>query len=240
MIKQIASQWRSVNWQLLAVSVVIQLITWWYVPISYAAKISTSTFQTHLVFLFLYTVVVAGSTHLLLNSEFTSRFVLLLIIASFVLAFSGIERPVLLALLLLVPAFLLVLYFPWLQMQNEFGLLVFSLMETICIPATIFFFTAHFLSWSFIWTLIPMWLSYMFFQLPSFAEDGSGLFRIISTILGVILIGAVLFDSISMIHIVAIILVVASWLVMVNFPNMRDKFVKFSFFQLIFILLIYI
>jgi hypothetical protein len=242
LIKSIAAQWRSVNWKLLTISVIIQLITWWYVPISYAAKISTATFQIDLVFFALYSLLVAGSAHLILNSNFNSRFALLPILASFLFSFSGVVQGklVVLLLLLLAPAFLLVLYFPQLEMQNMFGLIIYSIIFATCIPASIVFLTAHFLSWTFIVTLGSYWLSYLFFLSPVFMHDNTRNFRIFSTIIGIAFIIWLLIQSISITHIVAIVIIIASWFVMHSMPNMADKFVKYSTIQAILILLLYI
>lgn len=242
MIKSIAAQWRSVNWKLLTISVIIQLITWWYVPISYAAKISTATFQIDLVFFALYSLLVAGSAHLILNSNFNSRFALLPILASFLFSFSGVVQGklVVLLLLLLVPTFLLVLYFPQLEMQNEFGLLLYGIIFAICIPASIVFLTAHFLSWTFIANLGSYCLSYLFFLTPVFMHENTRNHRIISTVIGSIFIIWLLIQSISITHIMAIIILVVTWFVMHSRPLMQDKFVKYSAVQAILILLLYI
>lgn len=242
MLKSIVSQWRAINFRQLITVLIIQLIIWWYVPVSYAGKIATASYGYNLVFLFLFSLTVAASAQLLFSTEFKSRFSLLTIMASFVLAFSGVinGKFVILLMLLLLPTFLFVLQIQPFQLQNEFGWLIYSLLATLMIPTTIFFFIAHFLSWSFIWSLIPLWLSFLLFLTPTFMLSRDWKYRLFSLVSGVLLIISILFKSINTAHIIAIILVVAAWLVMQNWPHLEDQYLKYSFWQLVVIILIYL
>lgn len=242
MLKSIALQWRAINFRQLITALIIQSIIWWYVPVSYAGKISTASYGYNLVFLFLFSLTVAASAQLLFSTEFKSRFSLLTIIASFVLAFSGVinGKFVILLMLLLLPAFLFVLQIQPFQMQNEFGWLIYSLLATLMIPTTIFFFIAHFLSWPFIWSLIPLWLSFLLFLTPTFMLERNWKYRLLSLISGVLLIISILFETISIAHIIAIVLVIAAWLVMQNWPHLEDQYLKYNFWQLVVVILIYL
>ncbi|BAP85355.1 membrane protein [Paucilactobacillus hokkaidonensis JCM 18461] len=242
MLKSIASQWRAINLRQLVISLIIQSIIWWYVPVSYAGKISTATYGYNLAFLFLFTLTVAASAQLLFSTSFKSRFSLLTIIASFVLAFSGVinGKFVILLMLLLLPAFFLVLQIEPLQMQNEFGWLIYSLLATLMIPTTIFFFIVHFLSWTFIWALIPLWLSFLLFLAPTFMLKRDWKYRLFSLVSGILLIISILFKPIGISRIIAIVLVILAWIVMQNWPHLTDQYLKYSSWQLIVVLLIYL
>ncbi|KIS03360.1 hypothetical protein [Paucilactobacillus wasatchensis] len=242
MLKSIASQWRAINFRQLVISLFIQSIVWWYVPVSYAGKISTASYGYNLVFLFLFSLTVAASTQLLFSTEFTSRFSLLTIIASFVLAFSGVinGKFVILLMLLLLPAFLFVLQIKPLQLQNEYGWLIYSLLAALMIPTTIFFFITRFLSWTFVWSLIPFWLSFLLFLVPTFLLQRDVKYRLLSLVSGILLIISILFQAITIAHIIAIVLVIAAWLVMQNWPHLTDQYLKYSAWQLIVIILIYL
>lgn len=241
MLKSIASQWRSINWRHLIPSLVIQSVIWWYVPFQYATTITTATYQYNLAFIFIYELTVAATSFLLFSTDFSSRFSLLTIIASGILAFSGVinGKLIVLLLLLLLPIFLFVVQLQPFQLQNEFGLLIYGLLAAVTIPGALAFLTVHFLSWSFVLTLIPLLLSYMLFLAPVFLNDSPQKAVIVSMTVGILLIIVLLFRKISLPSIIAIILIVAAWFVMNNFPKMSNQYSKYSFIQMLVVLLIY-
>lgn len=241
MLKTIASQWRSINWRQLIPSLVIQSVIWWYVPFQYAVQISTATFEYNLAFIFLYELAVAATSFLLFSTNFTSRFSLLTIIASGFLAFSGVihGKFVIILLLLLLPVFLFTVQLRPLQLQNEFGLFIYSLLAALTLPSALAFLSVHFLSWSFVMTLIPLMLSYLLFLTPIFLAWEPQKAVIVALIVGVILIVTLLFRHLSLPAIIAIILIVCAWLVMNNFPKMSQPYLKYSFVQMLVVLLIY-
>lgn len=241
MIKSIASQWRSINWRQLIPALVIQSVIWWYVPFQYAVQISTATFEYNLAFIFLYELAVAASSFLLFSTNFTSRFSLLTIIASGFLAFSGVihGKFVIILLLLLLPAFLFLVQIKPLQLQNEYGLLIYSVLAALTLPSALAFLSVHFLSWSFIETLLPLLFSYLLFLTPVFLNKNVQKTVLLAMAFGIILILMILFRSLSLPSIIAIVLIIASWLVMNNFPKMSHPYLKYSFVQMLVVLLIY-
>jgi len=241
LLTQLLSRWREINWKMLVISTVIQLAIWFYIPIQYAKNISTATFEFNLWIVGAYAAMIAISSFLIFSSNFKSPFAMISILASFILAFSGIIKGniTLLLLLLLLPIFLLIVQIGYAQLKNEYGLIIYSLLVTISVPATIAFMSAHFLSWTFIKTLIPLfWLS-MLFLTPVFIEKSSRMFSITNTISAIIFIILMLTQSVSIQTIIAIIIAIIGWFGMHNFPNMKHKYVSYSLLELIIILLIY-
>ncbi|KRM10729.1 hypothetical protein ABTQ33_04255 [Paucilactobacillus suebicus] len=241
MIRTIASQWRSIDWRQLILSVAIQSVIWWYVPMQYATQISTSTFEFNLAFIFLYQIAVAASSFILFSTNFSSHFAVLTIIASGILAFSGAihGKFVIILLLLLLPAYLFIVQIKKFQLQNEYGLLLYGILAAITIPITLVFLTVHFLSWTFIASLFPLMLTYFLFLAPIFLEDHPQKAVIISMAAGILLIILLLFKSISLPSILAIALSVVSWFIMNNLPKLRSSYLTYSFIQMLVVLLIY-
>jgi hypothetical protein len=126
-----------------------------------------------------------------------------------------------------------------LQLQNEFGLFIYSLLAALTLPSALAFLSVHFLSWSFVMTLIPLMLSYLLFLTPIFLAREPQKAVIVALIVGVILIVTLLFRHLSLPAIIAIILIVCAWLVMNNFPKMSQPYLKYSFVQMLVVLLIY-
>lgn len=241
MFTQLISRWREINWKVLIISLIIQLSIWFYIPIRYAKGVSTATFEFNLWLVGLYAATIAISSFLIFSSNFKSPFAMLSILASFILAFSGVIKGnlTLLLLLLLLPIFLLIVQIGFAQLKNEYGLIIYSLLVTVSVPATIAFMSVHFLSWSFIQTLIPLFFLSSLFLTPVFVEKNNFIFSITNTVSAIIFIILVLTQSISVRSILAILLVVLGWFGMHNFPNMKHQYVTYGFLELLVVLLIY-
>ena len=241
MLNQILSKWREINWVALLISVVAQVATVFFIPIQYSKNISTATFEFNLWVVGLYAIMIAISGFLLFTSNFRSPFAILPIIASFVLTFSGIIKGnlILMLLLLLLPIFLLLVQIGYTQLQNEFGLLIYSLLTTLSVPVTITFMSAHFLSWTYLTSLLPLFALSILFLAPVFITKAKLIFTVTTTLSGIVAIILILTSAISFKGILAIILIILAWFTMFNFPKMNYKFLTYSIVELLIILLIY-
>lgn len=190
----------------------LMLIGWSYVPFAYSLQIKTTVFSHDLNGLFAYQACIVLALALFLAQANFSLTSIGLLLASFFFAISGFLHGniFLFLLLMLLPIYLIICEFFFDDLQNIIGLLVLSLLMALSIPIAFTFMTVKFLSWTYIWQLIPLFLINCFFLAPFFLSQDIQDRKIISLI-GIIAILTMLLRPLKITLFIAMILILFSW-----------------------------
>lgn len=239
-MNKLAEQWRAINWRLIIPNVIVQMICWSYVPLSYAVGIATTSFKIHLAPLFLYEMLASFTIVIMYEHHLRSRLNLPLLLATLFLAFSGLWHGniMLVGLLLLFPLTLLVIQLGMLATPPETGLLVYGLTYCFSVPIAMVRLTTGFVSGSYIKDLLPLLTIVWFYQTVAFMGDSD--YRMIDqTITGILAIAALCLRSLKLPVILAVVIIAASWVAMQGKNHLNNRMALVCFTEMIVIILTY-
>lgn len=225
----------------LVLSVVSQLAIWWVYPLIYSRNLAGGQWQQNPL-LVVYTVLLAISVYFTIGQ---SRYKISTLAIAFVpVAFlyflyqQMTGQQVL--LLSLLPITLILINITPLKLQNIVGLNLYSVIATLSVPVAIFYQQNTFLTIPFIYSLLPLFFSYLYYMASIFITNPRHK-RLASFILGVILMIIVLTLPWNSWTLLAVILIVFTWLIMINLTIKTEYlFGILSTLQAITILLIFL
>lgn len=238
--KTIADRFKGVPWISAIITIVAQNVIWWTYPLIYSQHLN-GQLPVNLQVLIGYTIFVGAGTFFTFNSRFRSWIAPFFLAASLVLTFSSLIKGSieLFIMLLMFSGFMLLVQLKWLKLQNTYGLVIYSLGASFALPMTIFYLQNGYVTEPFLWTLLPLTLSYLFFMSPIFI-DAETPKRIVSLVFGVILLIDILTLPLNFWTILAIIIVTVTWVVLINLRLKRDyQMVAFTVLQMITVLMIF-
>lgn len=237
--KLIKQQFMEMNWKDLLPTTFILLITWSYAPFSYAVGVQGSHFNAHMGMLFLYVIFIGLVVPMLMYHHFGSTLSTIPLIASGIVAIIGFSKtPLLLALLLLLPIFLLVIQMPSMDFQNSLGLITFGILLMFTVSVACAYVSLHFISWEIISFLLPVMASTWFYMAPFFLDNVSQ-YKFKVTIFAVILLIFTLSRPLRASIYMAIAIIVATWFVMVAKADEKPSLILYCLTQMVIITLIY-
>lgn len=179
------------HWQQHLAAASIIFISWTFAPFSYAVGVSGTHFNAHMGMLFLAAYLLAMSLVLFLNYQFRSTLGYLLLAASVVCIIAGfITTPLVMLLLLLMPAFLFIVSLPAAGLQNELGALSASVLLALTVPVGCAYTSLHFISWEIVVYLLPVMAASWAFAIPFFMPQSRQrlIFVTVAVILAVVTI----------------------------------------------------
>lgn len=238
--KIITNPLKTIDWPMTIMNLLILVLTWSAVPLEYASTIDTSSLKASWGFLFTYQLGIALVAILLFNHHFQNVWATFGILLA-VLAAGGATRSsgaLLSLLMLLLPVFFILLAYPRTHLQSIYGLIGYAFLSSICISVPFIKVSAGFISWQAVWFLVPLILSFVFFDGPIFLRQDSWK-QVAYSVTGLLLLVAILVKGISVAHVLAGFIVVATWLLMVSKKRPIDEFLTYSLFQLLCVLLMY-
>lgn len=239
-MNKLAEQWQAINWRLIIPNVIVQMICWSYVPLSYAVGISTTSFKIHLAPLFLYEMLASFTIAIMYEHHLRSQLNLPLLLATLFLAFSGLWHGniMLVGLLLIFSITLLIIQLGMLATPPETGLLVYGLTYCFSVPIAMVRLTTGFVSGSYIKDLLPLLTIVWFYQTVAFVGDSD--YRLIDqTITGVLAIAALCLRSLKLPVILAVVIIAASWVAMQEKNHLNNRMALVCFTKMIVIILTY-
>ena len=230
-----------IQWIALLLCVISQNIIWWVYPLIYSNNLAGGQLQ-HNPLLITYSIIIAIAIFLTFNRGFSRwiNYVVILFPLLFLYflykQFTG-QQVMLLALL---PITLLLINISWLSLQNVLGLILYSGIATIVMPVVIFYQQNTYLTQPFIISLLPLFFSYLYFMSSVFVTQGRNK-RLTSLVFGVILLLNVLTLPWNFWTILTIIIIVFTWMVLINFNlKQRYRMVFFTILQTLTIMVIFL
>lgn len=239
-MNKLIAQWRAIDWKLIVPNVLVQMIIWSYVPLSYAVGISTTSFKIHLAPLFLYQLLASFTIVMMYEHHLRSTLNLPVLIATIALSLSGLWHGniMLVGLLLLFPIAMLLVQLGLLDNPPETGLVAYAITYCFSIPIVMVRLTTGFISGSYIEALFPMLAIVLFFQTTAFLPD-SDYRPIVQTVTGILAVILLCLRSLKLTTIIAIVLLVLSWVVMQQRDDLDHQMSLVSFAEMIVIILAY-
>lgn len=228
-------------WISLLLTVASELAIWWVYPLIYSKNLAGGQWQQNPL-LVTYTIILAIAIYFCMGQGFFRW--LNLLIALVPLAFlyllygqMSIQQVILLGLL---PLTLILINITWLNLQNLLGLILFAGVATLSIPVVIFYQQNTFLTLPFLTSLFPLFLSYLYYMSSVFIPKGENK-RITSLFFGVVFLLDVLTLPWNIWTLLAIVLIIFTWMVLINLSLKAKYRLSFlSFLQMITILAIFL
>lgn len=225
----------------LFISVISQLAIWWVYPLIYSRNLAGGQWQQNPL-LVIYTVLLAFAVYFTIGqSRYRISTVAIAFLPVAFLYFLYQQMTFQQVLLLsLLPITLILIRITPLKLQNIVGLNLYAVIATLSVPVAIFYQQNTFLTIPFIYSLLPLFVSYLYYMASLFIMDLRHK-RLASFILGVILMVLVLTLPWNSWTLLAVILIVFTWLIMVNLTIKTEyMFGILSTLQAITILLIFL
>ena len=215
-------------------------VIWWVYPLVYSRKLE-GTIPTSVGIFFVYTLCIAVSIFMIFSGRYKSVFSLIPITLGVLLSFNGLTsngKIEIFLLLLLFSIALIVIQVPRLNLRNGFGLTIYSFMASTAIPLAVFYFQNNYLTQRFLFNLIPLLLSFLFFMTPIFYSGQ--LEKRFSLIFGIIYSLNILTLGLNIWTAIAIALVAFTWFILINM-NLRQRFrlATFTILQMLSVLIIF-
>lgn len=233
-------QTQSIDWQALLPTMLLAVFCWSFVPFAYAIQIKTTVFSHDLLSLFAYQACIWLAAVMIFDQQGGSFWSLIAVLASFLFAIGGfLHGNVFLFVLLLLPAcYLLLLTFDWSGFQGILGLIAWGVMMTLSIPVVFTFIAVKFISWNYLYELVPLLAIYWFYSSPVFlpATDRKGM---IEGIFGIILIITALTRPLKVSLIIGFLVIILSWWLMQKMAKMQHPLIFYVLLQLIAIIAIF-
>lgn len=222
--------WKTV-WIAPTLSCIAQILIWWTYPLIYSKQLSAGQWQNN-PWLMTYSIFLALAIYYTFNDAFKGwRHYLLLLVPLFLLYFLYHEVTIQqFILLFLMPISLILFHFKWLNLQNIFGLILYSGISTLSMPVVIFYQQNTFLTKPFLLSLLPLLLSYLFYMSIIFVPEGKKK-RMTALVFGVMLLLNTLSLPWNIWTFLAIIIIVFTWMVLINL-DLKQKF-RMSFFSIL-------
>lgn len=237
--RQMRTELVQTDWPPLLATICIQLMTWSYPPFAYLVGVAGTRFTAHFGALFLYELCIGAALTLIVTHHFNAPLALAPLIFSVVCAASGFwGTPLLLALLILLPNFLLVVQLPGAHLQTGLGLVTLALLLTLTIPVACAFTASHYLSWTILAYFFPLACANWFFLAPHFLsvprQRDAGL-----TGAGLLLAVAILTRPLGVETILALVLTVGAWFYLIRPQSNPPRFIYLTLTQLVLVVLVY-
>lgn len=201
---------------LMLVTVISQNIIWWVYPLIYSkhldGKLPTGSF-----IIVGYTLCISLALHLIFTTNFRSLGAFIFSIISILLTFSSLIKGSFESfyMLLMFASYLILIQLKWFKLKSHIGLICFSIVASFSIPLTIFYLQNNYVTNKFIFALIPLASSYLYFLTPLFIKKISQR-QWTSFILGLLMLVNILLLPLNIWTILAIIITVSSWLILFN------------------------
>ena len=241
MWNQLKAQVHATDWQDLLPTICIQLITWSYAPFAYVVGVDGTHFTSHFGPLFLYELCIGAAITLAINHHFASQLSLVPLALSVIFAGIGfLKSPILLTLLILLPAYLVLIRLPNINLRGGLRLVTLGILISLTIPVACAFTSTHFMSWVIVRYFVPLACSIWFFYGPFFITNVKHLVPF-ESVTGLLYAAAILSHPLSVATIFALIISLGAWF-MVILPTTREKYWNFVYAnlaQLVTIVLIY-
>lgn len=228
-------------WVLMVVSVLSQLAIWWIYPLIYSKHLVGGPWQENPLLVF-YSILLALATYLTFSYGLTSRINYLFILVPLAFIYFLYQQMTVqqIILLILLPLSLFLINISWLNLQNILGLILYSGIATLSLPVVIFYQQNTFLTTPFLLSLLPLFLCYLYYMSSIFIPDGQNK-RITSLIFGIILLINVLTLPWNFWTFLAIVVIVITWMVFINFDlKFKYRMGFLSFFEMITVLIIFL
>lgn len=235
----IKRQFHEINWKDLLPTTFILLFCWSDAPFTYAIGVQGSHFTTNMGMLLMYEICIGLVVPMLVYHRFGSTLSIIPLIASAFFAIVGFSNNwLLLALLLLLPLFLLIIQMPSMDFQNTFGLITFGLLLMFTVSVACAYASLHFISWEIIRYLLPVMASTWFYFAPFFLQNVRQ-YKLKATILAVVLLIFTLSRPLHLSIYLAIAIIVASWFVMIAKAHEHQSLILYCLTQMVVVVLIY-
>ena len=166
-------QWQQIQWVSILIAVLSQLAIWWIYPAIYSKNLAGGQWQ-HNPLLMTYSVILALAIFLTFNRGFSRWLNFGVILIPMVFLYFLYQQVTMqqIILLALLPLALLLINLKWLNLQNILGLALYSGIATLALPVVIFYQQNTFLTAPFIWSLLPLLFSYLFYMSSIFVTTG--------------------------------------------------------------------
>lgn len=240
-MQKLAAQWRAINWSLMVPNILVQMISWSYVPLAYAVDVSTTSFKIHLAPLFLYELFAAFTIVMMYEHHLRSALNLPVLLVTIFCSFSGLWHGnlILVGLLLLFPVSMLLIQLGLMSQPRETGWVVYSFTYCFSIPIAIVRLTTGFVAGSYIKELLPLLAIVLFFQSIPFVSSSNYRF-IDQTIAGILAVACLCLRSLRLPIILAVGLIAVSWVIMQQQQSQLSKRIALvSFTEMLVIILTY-
>lgn len=197
-------------------TIISQNIIWWTYPLIYSKHLN-GELPTGSIIMLGYTILASLAMYFVFKSKFHSLWAIVFSILSGVLTFSSLikGRFEIFCLLLMFTSYLVIIQIKWFRLKNVIGLVGMSALAAFTIPLSIFYLQNNYVTNKFILTLIPLLFSYLYFLTPLFIQNNNHR-RLIGLILGLALLVNILLLPLNFWTILAIIIVIVSWLILFN------------------------
>lgn len=237
---QFLRQFQKINWKFLIPNIVVQMICWSYVAVSYAVSVKMTVFQGDLSLLFIYQFFV-GLTITLMNEKAGSAPILISLIISAILALDGLWHGNLIvaALSLLMPLCQLIIFWRILEHPAESQWLCFCCIYSLTIPIVMIRLISGFVSLTSVISLLPLLMTVAFFQSPIWTKHAS--YQLLdSTIAGILAIICLLaMRPFGLPIFIGILIIGASWWLLMSRHPLVHSPAAINFTQMIVIILAY-
>lgn len=228
-------------WILLVISTLSQLAIWWIYPFIYSKQLVGGPLQQSPL-LVTYSVLLAIATYFTFAQGITVRlnYIFILIPIGFIYFLYQEMTGQQVILLALLPISLFLINIPWLNLKNILGLVLYSGLATLSLPVVIFYQQNTFLTPPFILSLVPLFLSYLYYMSSIFIPYGTEK-RVTGLIFGIVLLLVVLSLPWNLWTLSAVILIIFTWMVLINFDlKLKYRMGILSFLEMITVLVIFL
>ncbi|MDR3241302.1 MAG: hypothetical protein LBT37_03935 [Lactobacillaceae bacterium] len=232
--------YKQIPWFSVIFSVVAQILIWWVYPLIYSKGLSAGQWQNNPLLL-TYSFFLALTIFFTFNRRFVGWLNFLFLIIPFILLYFLYKEMTIhqIILLTLLPVALVAIHLKWLNLQNIFGLILFSGLSTLSLPVVIFYQQNTFLTKPFLVSLLPLLLSYLFFMSVIFIPEGQKK-RVTALVFGVMFLLNILSLPWNLWTLLATLILIATWMVLINLDlKQRYRMSFFTVLQAITILLVF-
>ncbi|GAK31616.1 hypothetical protein WOSG25_120070 [Weissella oryzae SG25] len=233
--------WRDFPYISMFLATIAQLVIWWVYPLIYSKNLEGGRWQENPVLL-AYSLLCALVIFWTFRHGFEDwKNYLVLLIPALSLYFlyqrmSGQQ----VSLVALLPIAMVLIQVRWLNLQNILGLIMFSAIATVAFPVTIFYQQNTYLTIPFLLSLLPLFLSYLFYMSSLFITQGRSM-RLTALVFGIMLLLNVLSLPWNVWTILATLIILFTWMVLINLNlKRRYRFGVYAVLQMITVMLIFL
>jgi len=200
----------------LFLSIVSQLAIWWVYPLIYSRNLAGGQWQQNPLFV-IYTILLAITVYFTIGQYRyrISTFAIALVPVVFLYFLYQQMTGQQVLLLSLLPITLILINIHHLKLKNIIGLNLYAAISTLSVPVAIFYQQNTFLTMPFIYSLLPLFFSYLYYMSSIFISNPRKK-RLASFVFGVILMLIVLTLPWNIWTLLAVILIVFTWLILIN------------------------
>lgn len=200
----------------LFISIISQLAIWWVYPLIYSRNLAGGQWQQNPL-LVIYTILLAITVYFTIgqNRYKISTLAIAFVPVAFLYFLYQQMTGQQVLLLSLLPITLILINIKYLKLKNIIGLNLYAAIATLSVPVAIFYQQNTFLTIPFIYSLLPLFFSYLYYMASIFIMNPRHK-RIASLIFGVILMIIVLTLPWNIWTLLAVVLIVFTWLILIN------------------------